>query len=64
MKKEEAEQFLNHMKNYEKLLKDNIESIKEEVESLEEKRCDVNNEKRFKRKLLKEVEENVLSLEK
>ena len=63
MKKEEAEQFLNHMKNYEKLLKDNIESIKEEVESLEEKRQDVNNEKRFKRKILKEEEENVLTLE-
>ena len=51
------------MKNYKKLLKDNIESIKEEVESLEEKRQDVNNEKRFKRKLLKEEEENVLTLE-
>ena len=51
------------MKNYKKLLKDNIESIKEEVESLVEKRQDVNNEKRFKIKLLKEEEENVLTLE-
>jgi hypothetical protein len=51
------------MKNYEKLLKVNIESIKEEVESLEEKRYYVNNEKRFKIKLLKEEEENVLTIE-
>ena len=42
------------MKKYKKLFKDNQENIREEVESLEEKREDVNNELRFVRKYLKQ----------
>ena len=42
------------MKTYKKLFKNNKESIREEVESLEEKREDINNELRFVRKYLKQ----------